>query len=219
MPTTTPDSLAHNVYVSMDKQRRILDMVDHWKIYRVDPFKGEVFRYYPYGANRKDYWRQMKPKVSPVTNRPRFHLHYRHQDKQETGTYETITGQHLMWLIAYGHFDPKLRLKPIDGDWMNLQISNITVDMQLRKEMVEKNNGRQFDRKVRYDEIKVIRGMMAANADITPAEVSKALELNYMSVFRAMRKIRRGEKMRFEELGPYSQKNKGFTGLLPTDFD
>lgn len=218
MPYTPPDSLAHNVYVSADKQRRILDMIDSWKIYKVDPFKGNVLRYYPYTADKTAFWRHMQPRVSPITGRPRFHLHYRHQDKDEKGTYETIFAQHLMWLVAYGPFDPHLRLKPIDGNWMNFQLENITVDLQLRKEMVEGNSMREFDKKVRYEEIRMIRGMMAANADLTPGEVSKALELNYQSVMRAMTKIRKGEKLRFEDPGPYNQAKNGFSTLLPTDF-
>lgn len=211
-------SLSNHVNVTIEKQGRILDLIDRWKIYKVDPFKGELWRFYPQSIGKKALWRKMKPHISATTGRSRYHLHYRHGNMTERSGYETITAMHLMWLVAYGGFNERLRLRPIDGDWSNYKLSNITVDLPLRKEMVEDNSKREFNRMVRYDEIRLIKGILAANPRVSPSEVSKSLELNYFSVYRAMDRIKKGLKMRFEEFGPYTQKKGTFNNMTPGDF-
>lgn len=216
IPLVLTASMSPQVNVALDKQQRILDIIDRWKTYQVDVHLGIVLRVYNKGGEGSNI-RKIKHYVNEA-GRPNFHIHYRFGN--DGCDYEVISCFHLIWLVAYGVFNPKLRLRPMDGDWLNYKISNITVDLPLRKELVENGSidlTTEFKRKVRFKEIQEIKSIMGVNSEVRPIEISRSLKLNYFSVQRAMSRIRLGLSLRFETQGPYRQQKDPYMHYLPTD--
>lgn len=207
--------MSSQVHVSEEKQQRILDIIDSWKNYEVDLKHGILMRRY-YHKNGDHRLRRIKHYLNEA-GKPYFHIYYRRTG--EDGDREVISAFHLMWLVAYGKFDPRLRLHPINGNWLDYRIENITVTHEFRKEVMERRaeGDKIFTRKVRSTEIEKIRSMMLINKELRPIDVANSLRLNYFSVQRAMDRIRRGLPLRFEGKGPYRQAKDPWRHIMPGD--